>query len=404
MRQSVAMVYVAGVSALLVFAIARVFGPEEFGIYTYVLAVAGIFSMVQDGGFRKLIFRERSGESHGLAVPQEALLNQAIGHLLIVTAVAAVLIAVLPLRDRWLLVLAVACFGLYTASNYVSAYLKGEGRFGADARWAVRLRTITALAIGAVLLFADEPGTASVLVVWALSLMVSLSLPFSRPAWKWPVFKFSTSIYKTCGAFLVIDAATALYFRSDVIMLRYMTDQPTVVGHYGAAFRLIDAAILLAMPVGEICFRHLRLRLYDGKKFIEEFRWMLAGMTAVGLLMAAGGLWLGPAIVELVYGPEYSEAGKLIRLLVVSLFFVMPNVILTQAALALNKEVFYAKTALTCAVFNIGFNYLLIPKYGAFGAAAATIGTELMLGVSLAIGIFWRLEALQTDSRALPSK
>ena len=58
---------------------------------------------------------------------------------------------------------------------------------------------------------------------------------------------------------------------------------------------------------------------------------------------------------------------------------------MTQGAIALNKEVGYAKIVLSVALLNIGLNLWLIPEFGATGAAWATIVAEGVLCVGLGI-------------------
>ena len=56
--QWLATVYVAGFSMMLTIFLARLFGPEVFGEYSYIVTFASLFAIFQDGGFRTLLFRE----------------------------------------------------------------------------------------------------------------------------------------------------------------------------------------------------------------------------------------------------------------------------------------------------------------------------------------------------------
>jgi Na+-driven multidrug efflux pump len=65
--------------------------------------------------------------------------------------------------------------------------------------------------------------------------------------------------------------------------------------------------------------------------------------------------------------------------------FILPNYILTQGAIALNKEVGYAKIVVGVALLNIVLNLWLIPEFGAMGAAWATIVAEGVLCIGLGV-------------------
>ena len=84
-----------------------------------------------------------------------------------------------------------------------------------------------------------------------------------------------------------------------------------------------------------------------------------------------------------VFGQEYLHAGQLLPILLFALLFILPNYILTQSTIALNKELFFAKIVLFVAFLNILLNLLVIPIYGAQGAAWTTIFSEGVLFLCL---------------------
>ena len=65
----------------------------------------------------------------------------------------------------------------------------------------------------------------------------------------------------------------------------------------------------------------------------------------------------------------------------------IPNLIVTQATLAIDGEHYYAKVTCVAALANIGLNLYLIPSMGARGAAIGTIATEGLLLILIGAGI-----------------
>jgi len=55
-----AAIYTAVVSMGLTFVLGRLLGPEAFGTYSNILTLASLFFILQDGGFKTLIFREKT--------------------------------------------------------------------------------------------------------------------------------------------------------------------------------------------------------------------------------------------------------------------------------------------------------------------------------------------------------
>ena len=66
----------------------------------------------------------------------------------------------------------------------------------------------------------------------------------------------------------------------------------------------------------------------------------------------------------------------------------IPNLVLNQATLAINREIFYAKITCVAALANTALNFYLIPAMGAKGAAIGTIITEGLVMILIGAGIF----------------
>jgi hypothetical protein len=113
---------------------------------------------------------------------------------------------------------------------------------------------------------------------------------------------------------------------------------------------------------------------------------MMGFMLMVALAAILVLVWLGPWVVELAYGEAFGASTELLYWLSLSLFFVMPNYILTQAAIANNKGASYAWITVVASIANVSMNFYFIPRYGAVGAAWATIASEaLMFGLLLVV-------------------
>lgn len=385
--QWLATVYVGAVSLALVFLLARLMGPEAFGKYNYLLTLAALLAILQDGGFKTLLLRERVSSSPALARLAPDLLRLAGGHVVVATVFLLLAIAVLPLEYRSELMLAVACYGLIVATQFVSSTMKGAGDFVRESAWQFAWRTPSAILIlAAVLLASPAPGW--VFAAWGMGLILALRF-FPGRLLERPAFRFESEIYRSAVAFLVIDLATTVYFRIDIVMLHNLTGNDAEVGYYSAAYRLLEAVILLVAPAATIFFRELRLRWQDLAVVRSGIGRALAVMTVLASLIVGLTYLIGPWLIQLAYGDGYRSSYPLLIWIMLSLFFILPNYVLTQGAIALNRERFYALAACLAAGVNIGLNWLLIPSHGALGAAWATLATEAVLGLILSVGM-WR--------------
>lgn len=380
-----ATIYVGVVSFALSVFIARQTGPANFGEYSVALSVGAVLAIFIDGGMRNLLMRERTRPSSHLAHLSGQLPAIALGHALIV-ALASSLLAITLFTDKMALALAtVWCFFGIVVAQYISAMLRGEGRLALDAGWQMGQRSFSAACIVlAIVLGFHSPW--HILAAWALgALTANLLFPFGLKCR--PSFTFRPRLYKVVYPLLWIDLATAVYFRSDMMMLQWLGVPQEQIGQYAAGYRLIEAVILLANPVGILLFRHIRILNEDRRALGQHIPRATALAAILGVAGAAFIAGFAEPIVALTYGSNYTETAGLLAILAWSLAFVLPNAILTQAALALNLERPYVFAASIAAVSNVALNFVFITHYGPQAAAWVTIATEAVLFAILAFAL-----------------
>lgn len=385
-----ATIYVGVVSFALSVFIARQTGPANFGEYSVALSVGAVLAIFIDGGMRSLLMRERTHASSHLAHLSDLLPSIAFGHALIV-ALASSLIAITFFTDKIALALAtVWCFFGIVVAQYISAMLRGEGRLVLDAGWQMGQRSFSAACIVlAIVLGFHSPW--HILAAWALgALTANLLFPFGLKCR--PSFSFRPKLYKVVLPLLWIDLATAVYFRSDMMMLQWLGVPQEQIGQYAAGYRLIEAAILLANPVGILLFRHIRILNEDRRALGQHIPRATALAAILGVAGAAFIAGFAEPIIALTYGSNYTETAGLLAILAWSLALVLPNAILTQAALALNLERPYVFAATIAAVSNVALNFVFIVRYGPQAAAWVTIVTEAVLFAILAFALHRNLK------------
>lgn len=382
--QWLATLYVAGASMALFFWIGRVFGPARFGEYSYALTLAALAGLLFDAGFKTLIFREEIG---GQKTGKVA--GQAFGHLILLTGIGAIVCILSPGTVSLPLSAILAFLVTNTAVNFYSAHLKAQGDFRAEAAWQIVCRTASALFIIAALTFAAEPA----MVFWGWAVGLGLCLMGVRH-WLFShtlCFRIDWIKYRPILALLLIDLATTVYFRIDVVLLDALGISSAEIGRYSIAYKVLEGFILLAAPVAQIFFREMRLNWLAGELFVG--RLFSASLASAALAAALAGLTVlgGEQLLAFLLGDAYRGTAGVLSWLMLGLFFILPNALLTQAALAADREWAYARAAAWAAAANVALNLLLIPEHGIVGAAWATIATEAVLMIGLIYGVgFWR--------------
>lgn len=377
--QWISTLYVAALGFFVSVILARELGVLNFGNYSFVLSLAGIILIIQDGGYRTLIYRESiDGNS-------KKLVSSAIFHNLLITAFVLLSISLLQPKFWLPIMTATFCMSLVVICGFVSSLLKGHGDFKSDALWKIAIRTLTAGGILLVLFLCRDNTITFLFVGWSIALILTLIWAIAKGYLEWPLYDFKNDFFKASMVFLTIDVATVFYFRSDIVLLEYFGNTEGDVGQYSAAYRILEGIILLATPVAMITFRFLRRNLKNKEKFFHLIWILLLLMFSVSILIVLLAAFWGKEFMVFVFGEEYLIAGTLLFWLLLAMFFILPNYILTQGAIALNKERSYAIIVVIIAVVNIILNIELIPNFGAIGAAWSTIVAEGILFFSLGI-------------------
>ncbi|ABE49542.1 polysaccharide biosynthesis C-terminal domain-containing protein [Methylobacillus flagellatus] len=385
--QWLAVGFVGVISLAVSILIARTLGPDSFGVYSVVLSGGAIAAILLDGGFGRLLQRERAHPTPALLRFLPILPQAALGHVIIAASIFS-LIALLVLPKHALTIVAVIWFFAASVTNQFGLnILRGDGRMVRDASWQMGNRTFTAACVCIVILMgAEKPWQvffAQFVGATAFGLLIMHYLR-TRPLWKIP-----PTLYAATLPFVWLDLATVLYFRADMLLLEWLDVSKFEVGKYGVACRLIEAVILLASPLCIILFRKFRLGSASPRLMLRRMLPVLAGALMVGVFFMVF-FWLcSTPLIAVAYGEAYAGADHILAILGCALLFILPNGVLNQAALALGIERWLAMSASFAAVLNIAGNLWLIPQYGLIGAAWMTVVTEAVLGCCVALGL-WR--------------
>ncbi|PKN05876.1 MAG: polysaccharide biosynthesis protein, partial [Deltaproteobacteria bacterium HGW-Deltaproteobacteria-7] len=355
----------------------------SLAIFLYIQAIASIFAIIQDGGFQAILFREKVAPSEKTGLTAVTLVSGYFSYVTLVTLLGLTVVLLSPATFKTGFILAFIYLALRSITNMVSALLKGQGSFTREALWRFQVYTFLALPV-LILIWFTPPSPEKVFMAFIIGLLLLLTTKNGREFISRPKLTLIPwRIWKTCLAFIVISGATMIYFKSGIIMLKHLQPDLALVGHYGAAFQVLEGVIVLATPVVHLLFRYMRLSWQDPETFSKRFGKSIIGVIAVALLITVAGILFAPGVIIIIYGKAYSPAADILPLLLLALLFLLPNFILTQGLIALNGERYYAMAASLCAIFNVGINFFLIPRYLAKGAAISSVATEVLLTLFL---------------------
>lgn len=194
-------------------------------------------------------------------------------------------------------------------------------------------------------------------------------------------------IIKTAWPFGLLGIMGIMMLNTDIIMLGLLRT-PEEVGYYAAAQKLIQLLYVVPALVGFSLFPALSKLLESNRERAREILGkVLALVILISIPIAILGISLAPLIIKLVFGGEYLASIAAFRILMFSVLIVYPSSILGQSIFAYNQQAQFIGLVTLTIVGNVIFNFLLIPKFGILGAAAATLIVQLITNILLWIKI-----------------
>jgi O-antigen/teichoic acid export membrane protein len=383
------------INLLVSIALVRWLGVDELGRYAYVLAFCFPFGALADFGLATLAIRDASrAPAHAprvIAVARRASLTLA-------TASAATMVALAMLLGHEAAV--VAAIGLGGLASIVSALtmpslvlLTAQERMDRLSLYRVIAAllssaiTVGVLAAGGGVVALLGGSLAAGVVMWRVALVLAAGggVAAATPAGA------VGAMLRRAVPFGLLMAGFALYYRIDMVMLEWLAT-PGDLGRYAAAYRFLDAVIVLAASLGGPLFPRLSSVAVSAPA--EARRLLEAGwrpLLALGLPLTIGTLAVADDIVALLFGAQFAGAGRLLRLLILGTLPLFWVNVASHALIAADRVWALVGVYALSVLVNVVGNAVLVPRWGAAGAAMATVACEwlnLVLVVRLLRGAF----------------
>jgi O-antigen/teichoic acid export membrane protein len=390
--------------AILSIAAARFLGPDDFGRQSFIAFVEISLVMLLTAGLPAALTRY---VAHSVGRGDEAAARGLLSWAWRVEIVAAALGAALMVgvalagaepREAW--ILAAVAMAASTLGRVPTSFLNGLQRWrdptlvGLAAATVATPATVAVLALGGGItgMFAVEAITATA----AVAMLIVLGLRRAHrlaPAARHDA-ELQREVVRYAGLLTISIALTFIIWRrSELFFLeRYSTDAE--VGFYTIAFTAATVPILLFQGFTATLLPAVATLLGAGATDRIRSGFSRAGrlLLAVSLPITAIAFALGPELVRVAYGGDFSDAVAPL-LILLSLTWFVPLVNLSGDLLAgLGRLRPMVAAGAVASVVDIGLAFLLVPRYDAVGAAIASICAQLTVGVPV---IFYARRAVE---------
>jgi O-antigen/teichoic acid export membrane protein len=391
-------VVASGVILLLTFVLmARYLGVALFGDLIVIITISSLFQLFADGGIVSVTIRDvaRDGARRGEILGSTLTFAWLVSGLLFALLVLAVeLFDPAPRLHATIYLMTLAALWALQGSLQ-TGIIRAFEDMGLVALVGVAHKLLLLALLAAAIHFdTGITGVAGACVAanvaqWALLLLlVRIRYCSYRPRVDLAHWRYLAREALPLGAGVVLRRLT---IHMHTLLLTVLSGT-VAVGLFNSAYRFLQMAEIGALTLASVLFpalsrlRHSSMtefeRLYgDGVRMMV----VLAAVPA-GVFVALGNEW-----ALALYGEQYAAAGPVLQVLAASLVFLVPGALLHSGFAALDRQGLFMRLSALGIVTNAVLGVLLIRRFGALGAAYATLGTEL---VTLIAGA-WLLRSQQ---------
>lgn len=380
-------------SFLITILLVRRLTQDVYGQFSYTISLIGMFLILSDIGLTSLLLREASRKRESTSVifaqtllvkaPMMAAAFLLFGVFVLATAGAGAQAALLLAAAAFTESLARFLSVTFNANEKMHKLLIGD---------AIH-KGLLVLLLWAVL--RAEPDLLTVGLIYAAaaaSLLLYYAVSFYR-AFAWPQQPLGGRSFGGHAASLLAASAPmalgglimAAYVNTDILLLKWLKGaEATAI--YAASYNFYLGIAAVSSFVVQAVVPRLSASIEAQDSVNTEFllRGTVKLVCILALPLAVGGFLLAPDILSFFYGNAYTGGETAFRVFMCTAPVNFLNLLFCYYMFSSRLQGEINKIYAAAIVLNILLNLLLIPRFGAAGAAAATFAAEaLFMGVFL---------------------
>jgi|HubBroStandDraft_6_1064221.scaffolds.fasta_scaffold234229_1 O-antigen/teichoic acid export membrane protein len=369
--------------------IARSLGPDAYGAFVTVVAMAALLGPFSSLGTPNLFIKNvRSGK-------REA--SVCWGNGILLTAISGTLLSALGLGLSVLLHLKTVPFAvtIVCISDLVLLKVTELAAFGFTALDQMKQTSIQSVVAsllrlaGIVVLMVTTHLVT--LHLWVIVYLFTTLLGMMYAIWKgsrvWgrPVIDFRALREDAAEGvfFSVAGSATTVYNDIDKIMLSRLADL-AATGVYAAAYRVIDVTMTPVRSLAAAAYPQFFRKGMGGMAQTYPYALSLIAKTAIYGSLASTGLWLLAPVLPHVLGTKYEAVVPAVRWLALIPLLRCIHSFLADALSGAGLQRARTGIQVLVALINIALNLVILPQYSWRGAAWTSVGCDGLLVV-----LFW---------------
>jgi len=365
---------------ILIIVSARILSPTGFGTFNYILSIASFFFIASDWGLSSLVIREYQQSSEKEKYLRVSFLFRIIAASLCLIAAFVGIFFFESAEFRLNFIILSIYLFISNIRDFFVTFLRAMQKM--EKEFIVIVVEGFSVMVFSILLILLYKNVISLSFGYLLGILMSFItaalMVKSYKAYLKPHFdkKLFLQILKDGFPLLLFGLLGFIFFSTDQIILGKMRSV-TEVGYYSLITKGISIINLVPSLIMIAIFPYLSANVGRKEKTKKLTNKALLGLFILALIIAIIVFFLAPLITFLV-GKDYQPSVALAQFFIWIVLFSFPATYLSYLYISYNKQWLNFYITAICAIINLVLNFALIPKFGIYGAATASMIAQFL--------------------------
>ncbi|HBZ1417266.1 TPA: flippase [Klebsiella pneumoniae] len=364
--------------------LARYLGPNDFGVYNYLISIITLLSPLTALGLNAVVVRDlvdaqREDHDDTNVILGTSCVLRFFGGLFACASLLFVDIYFNISQNNTLWLVLLASANIFSCFQVVDFWLQSK----VNSKYSAILRLsifITSSLVKLISIIFFSCGLKTILIIQTFEVLASgvLYVPLYKylkgKIFNWSYNKNKAKTLMSKSWWLILSGvAEVLYLKIDQIMLGMINGYSTVAT-YAVAARLSEAWYFFPTIITASFFPLLILAKKESE---EKYKQTLLDLSRklffCALIISIFITIIAHTAINILYGEAYAESATILIIHIWASLFVFMRAVLSKWLVIENMLPFSLVTHISGAIVNIILNLILIPKMGGIGSAIATV-------------------------------
>ena len=368
--------------------VARYLGTEGYGLVNFVVSIVTLYTAFSTLGMETFVVKDvLKKDKDKNKVLGTSFIIRIIGGiaLIIISQITLYIINPKDVITQLLGVIMGSCM-IFKSFEVIEYYFQSQMKLKINS--IIRIITLIIVSGCKVLVVMLDLGTIGYMFTYLIDALIAGLLLFIYLKLNEKIkFEFdkeyAKELLKKCWYVAISGMMITIYMRIDQVMLGSMLPTKSQNGIYSAAVKIAEMWYFIPLAlINSFKPVIMKAKHEDNEKEYKNYVQKLYDMVSIiGVVCGIGITIFSPLIVNIIYGEEYAQSAQILSISVWAGLFATLGSARSVWLVTENLQKYTIAYTLGGCILNVILNSVLIPNYGAYGAAFATLFAQIFSNV-----------------------